>query len=104
VGAQYAFDLGGDMGQLTVRGDLNYRSSTLNDPQNALEIEQEGYALLNGRMTWESADENWQVAFFVLNITDKLYFTSAENVPAFGVRNVIYGRPREWGVSVSRSF
>lgn len=104
AGAQYAFDLGDDMGQLTIRGDVNYRSRTFNDPQNTIEIAQKGYTLLNGRVTWDSADENWQVAFFVLNITDKEYFTSAESIPAFGFRNAVYGRPREWGVSVSRSF
>ncbi|PCI52489.1 MAG: hypothetical protein COB36_14940 [Alphaproteobacteria bacterium] len=104
AGVQYGFDLGGEMGALTIRGDINYRSRTFNDPQNASSIIQDGYALLNGRITWDSTDENWQVAFFVLNITDKLYFTSAEDVPAFGLRNAIYGRPREWGVSVSRSF
>ncbi len=104
AGAQYAFDLGGDMGQLTIRGDLNHRGQTFNDPQNTLEIVQRAYTLLNGRITWDSADDAWQVAFFVLNITDKEYFTSAESIPAFGFRNAVFGRPREWGMSVSRRF
>ncbi|MBL4801789.1 MAG: TonB-dependent receptor [Emcibacter sp.] len=104
AGAQYAFDLGDDMGQLTIRGDVNYRSKTFNNPQNSVEIIQSAYTLLNGRITWDSPDEDWQVAIFVLNITNKDYFTSAENIPAFGVRNAVYGRPREWGASISRSF
>ena len=104
AGAQYAFDLGGDMGQLTIRGDLNHRSLSFNNPENTLEIAQGAYTLLNARVTWDSADENWQVAAYVLNLTDKEYFSSAESIPAFGIRAAVYGRPREWGVSVSRSF
>ncbi|MCF8475317.1 MAG: TonB-dependent receptor [Emcibacter sp.] len=104
AGAQYAFNLGDDMGQLTIRGDLNHRSQTFNDPQNTVEIAQGSYTLLNGRITWDSADDAWQVAAYILNITDKKYFTSAESIPAFGIRNAVFGRPREWGVSVSRSF
>lgn len=104
AGAQYAFDLGGDRGQLTIRGDMNHRSLSLNGPQNTPEITQGAYTLFNTRVTWDSADENWQVAAFVLNLTDKEYFSSAESVPAFGFRAAVYGRPREWGVSVSRSF
>lgn len=104
AGMQYAFDLGQDMGMLTIRGDLNHRGMTFNDPQNSLSIAQPAYTLLNGRVTWDSEDENWQVAFYVQNITDKVYFTSAEYIPAFGVRTAVYGRPREWGMSVSRSF
>lgn len=104
AGAQYAYDLGADLGELTLRGDVNYRSRTYNNPQNTLVISQEGYALVNARLTWESADESWQVSAFVLNLTDKEYFTSAESIPAFGINNAVYGRPREWGVSISRNF
>ncbi len=104
AGAQYAFDLGAGMGQVTLRGDVNYRGETFNDPQNTAAIAQAGYTLLNTRLTWDSADENWQVSAFVLNLTDKEYFSSAESIPAFGIRNAVYGRPREWGVSVTRNF
>ncbi|GHF13991.1 TonB-dependent receptor [Kordiimonas sediminis] len=103
AGAQYGFDLN-NSGRLTLRGDIVHRSKTFNNPQNTPEIAQKAYTVLNGRLTWDSADEDWQLAVFVLNITDKEYFTSAESIPAFGIRNAVYGRPREWGLSLSRSF
>ena len=103
AGAQYRFDLG-DMGSLTLRGDLMHRGSFYNDPFNTPEIKQDAYTLLNARLTWEDASELWQVAAFGTNITDEVYVTSSESVPSFGFRNAVYGRPAEWGVSISRSF
>lgn len=104
AGAQYRFDLGGDMGWLTLRGDMSYRSKTYNDPQNTREIVQSGYSLFNARVSWTSPSETWESSVFVTNIGDKEYFTSAESIPAFGIRNAVYGRPREWGMSVTYHF
>ncbi|MFC7050010.1 TonB-dependent receptor [Emcibacter nanhaiensis] len=104
AGAEYEIPLGDGMGSLTLRGDLNYRSKFFHNPQNTPEIAQDGYVLVNARLTWRDEGENWQVAVFGTNITDEKYITSAENVPSFGFRNAVYGRPAEWGLSVSRSF
>lgn len=104
AGAQYAFDLGSDNGQITIRGDLNYRSETFNDPQNTVEIVQDSYSLVNARLIWDSAYQNWQVSLYLLNATDKEYFSSAESISAFGIRNAVYGSPREWGLSILRNF
>lgn len=103
-GAQYRFDLDGELGSITVRGDFSYRSKTYNDPQNTDAIVQSGYSLLNARISWMSPAETWQSSLFVTNLNDKEYFTSAESIPAFGIRNAVYGRPREWGVSLSYHF
>jgi len=104
AGAQYAFNLGNDNGTLILRGDLHYRDKTFNDPQNSIEIVQDSYSLFNANLTWQSQNSDWQVAIFVLNASDKEYFTSAESIPAFGIRNAVFGSPREWGVTVTRQF
>ena len=103
-GAQYRFDLDEALGSITVRGDVSYRSKTYNDPQNTKAIVQSGYSVVNARISWISPAETWQSSLFVTNLNDKEYFTSAESIPAFGIRNAVYGRPREWGVSLSYHF
>ncbi len=103
-GAQYRFELGEELGALAVRGDISYRGKTYNDPQNTAEIVQAGYSIINARISWVSPSEAWQSSLFVTNLTDKEYFTSAESIPAFGVRNAVFGRPREWGLSLSYQF
>ena len=103
-GVQYRFDLDEALGSITVRGDVSYRSKTYNDPQNTKAIVQSGYGVVNARISWISPAETWQSSLFVTNLNDKEYFTSAESIPAFGIRNAVYGRPREWGVSLSYHF
>ena len=104
AGAQYRIALNDEWGAVTVRGDLSYRSKTYNDPQNTRAIVQEGYTLLNARISWNSPADAWQASLFVTNLSDKRYFTSAESIPAFGIRNAVYGRPREWGLSLTYNF
>ncbi|QIB66068.1 TonB-dependent receptor [Kineobactrum salinum] len=103
AGAQYRLGLG-QYGSLTLRGDVTFRSRVYNDSFNTPEIVQSSYTLLNARLTWQSAAGSWRVALFGTNLTDEEYFTSAESVPSFGFRNAVYGRPSEWGVSITREF
>jgi iron complex outermembrane receptor protein len=103
-GIQYALPLPSNIGVVTLRGDASYRSKTYHDPQNTAAIVQSGYALLDGRVSWDSPDGTWNVAVFVKNITDKYYFSSAEYVPSFGFYNGVVGRPREWGAALSANF
>ncbi|MEX6725447.1 TonB-dependent receptor [Parapedomonas caeni] len=103
LAAQYAFELG-DMGALTVRGDAAYKSKSWKDPSNYALIAQPSYWLLNARMTWDSPDSLWSVSVFGTNLTDKYYRTAGTVVEAFGFAEATIGRPREWGLSVKRSF
>lgn len=104
VGAQYTVDLPDSLGSLTARGDLNYRSKTYHDPRNTASIVQPGYTLIDGRIAWNSANDRLEFAVFGKNIANKHYFTAAEWVPAFGVQNMVVGRPREWGASATVRF
>ena len=104
LGAQYAARLPGDSGTLTLRGDMNYRSKTYHDPANSVSIVQPGYALVDARLSWNTGDDRFEFALFGKNLTNKFYFTAAEFVPSFGFRNMVLGRPREWGVSATARF
>ncbi len=61
----------------------------------------DSYTLLNGRLTYRTADRDWSVALEVTNITNKLYYLNKfATVYAVGQP----GRPREWAVTVKRNF
>ena len=105
LGAQYTMDIAGNAGSLTLRGDLSYRSRTDFAVNNLDRAAQPAYAIVNTRLTWQSPRQNWQVALFVTNLTNKKYFVSVlDFYDSLGGIEKSYARPREWGISLKRTF
>ncbi len=103
-GAQYTWDISDDS-SMSLRGDWTYQSKTYQDVQNTEMIAAPGYSLLNARLTYMNDEGNWEMALFVTNLTDKAYIASAyQTLTSFGTANLIYGRPREWGLTVKKRF
>lgn len=100
LGVQYTFPLG-SLGQLILRGDGAYRDKTYKDPYNLPELTQGDYWLLNARATWISPDEHWQLAVFGRNITDEEYLTNGLHEDIVGALEGYFGRPAEWGMTLS---
>jgi iron complex outermembrane recepter protein len=106
-GLQYTFPLAG-AGTLTPRLDMNFQngfpSGNSNDRYTFDDLG--GYTLYNGRITWASADAAWSVSAFGTNLTNHFYYVNYFNLVAFGegMAAAQPGRPREWGISVRRSF
>jgi iron complex outermembrane receptor protein len=97
----------GDRGSLIPRLDANWRSkvyfnaTTPNDPLTY----QEGYTLVNARLTWRSADPTWQVALAATNLFDKLYYSTKTNgLTGFGSATGTVGAPRMVSLSLRRNF
>jgi len=109
VGADYQFDLGGS-GTLTPRFDVRYQSRVffLTPTLGATysDINSQGaYAVVNGKITWRSANEDWELSLYGRNLTDKAYFQGKLSlVGAFGREQGSVARPREFGVTVKRNF
>lgn len=104
-GTQYDIDLG-PHGSLVPHVDVTWQSKVYYTTSliNPVPI-QPGYAIVNARVTWNSPDKSWQIAGFVTNLTDKLYYVGVTDVRnSFGYAFGQVGRPREWGVSVRRDF
>jgi len=105
IGAQYEFSLG-EWGTLTPRLDYSYQDSFFSSAINRPPFnEVESYSLLNGRVTWRSSDEDWQVAMEVTNMTDELYYLGIFDNR--GSSKAIQGQPAppmQWAISVKRSF
>ena len=61
--------------------------------------------LVNARLTYLTADEDWQLALEVKNLTDKLYYTDVFDNR--GSTNSIQGTPgvpRTWAVTLKHMF
>ncbi len=107
AGIQYKADLG-TSGSITPRFDMAYTGKT-----SAGRVAAGGpityfpsYTLANARLTWRNADEDLSVSFEVQNLFDK-YYTPYRFASVYAFSGTIYsqvGRPREWAVSVKKTF
>ena len=103
-GAQYTWDISNES-SLSLRADWTYQSKTQQDVQNNELIAAPGYSLINGRITYENHDGNWEIALFVTNLIDKAYIVNGyQTLTSFGTANLMYGRPREWGLTLKKRF
>ena len=105
LGVQYQADMG-EAGWLTPRFDVAYQSDfyyqAINVRQYNLVPER---AIANARLTYATPDRDWEVSLVVSNLFDKYYEVARqENIANFGTAQDVIGRPREWFVSVKRTF
>jgi iron complex outermembrane receptor protein len=90
---------------LSAEASVNYKSKLYQDVLNSPELVQDGYALVNARLAWYSADDNWTLAVFATNLTNKKYINRGSSfLSSLGTSEAYYGRPREWGVSLKARF
>ncbi len=91
---------------VTSRLHWTYTASQYHDPVNTPQLFQEGYHLLHATIGLASADGRWEVVSAFRNLTDERYLltgTSAWGTAAAYIEQV-YGRPREWSVSLRRTW
>ncbi|VAV93706.1 TonB-dependent receptor [hydrothermal vent metagenome] len=104
LGVSYAIDMSNDA-TLTVRGDWSYSGSSYKDVVNTPQLKQKAYSLVNARITYEPSGANWSISALVTNLTDERYIVGGlSTLGSFGIVEAVYGRPREWGVSLGYEF
>ena len=102
LGMQYAFGMG-EGGAITPRIDAVYQSKIYFTTNN--QGPQDGYTILNGRLTWASPDNTWEVALYGQNLTNEEYFNGKLSlVGFFGREQGNPGTPRTWGLMFERNF
>jgi iron complex outermembrane receptor protein len=77
-----------------------YQGETWFDIQNYRTSRENGFAVADARVQWRSADEHWEVAGFVDNLTNEKYLVYTFDFAAFGFNQQAWGRPRWAGASV----
>ena len=111
LGVQYEIDIG--FGTLTPRLDVNFEddfnrnANNVDAPTGAADIFGlvQDRTLVNARLTWRDASEQWAVIFEIRNLTDKLYYTDVFDNR--GSTNSIQGRPGEpltWALTLRHDF
>ena len=105
AGAQYTIELG-DAGTLTPRMDASYQSDlytlAANRPTNLIE----GYTVANARLTWVNRGGDLEISGEVTNLFDKYYYATVLDYTLSGAGLTMGqpGRPREWALTVKKSF
>jgi iron complex outermembrane receptor protein len=101
IGTEYSISLGAG-GTLTPRVDFTHQSKIYFNNSAGI---QEGYGLLSARVTWASPDDKWSAALFGTNLTDEVYFDGKLALQAaLGREQGNVAPPRQWGLSLRRSF
>jgi iron complex outermembrane receptor protein len=104
AGARYEVLLG-SAGSLTPRLDLIYQDSFFTLPTNTSFSLVDSRTVLNGRVTWTTADETWQTSLELSNITNALYYYNVRDDRASSY--TVTGQPAppfRWAVSIKRNF
>ncbi len=106
LGAQYRFDMG-SKGSLTIRGDASFQDDveTVGFVGQGYTIED--YTLVNGRLSWQSADAEWEISMACTNLTDEYYYLTVYDLQdSVGsiFQNAQPGRPIEWAFTIKRTW
>ncbi|MFZ5609840.1 MAG: TonB-dependent receptor [Pseudomonadota bacterium] len=92
-------------GFLALRGDWTYQSKTYQEPSNEEAIAQDGYSLFGARLVFAHEEGGWELAVFGTNLTDKRYIVNGLSaISSFGTAEAFFARPREWGLSLKKTF
>jgi iron complex outermembrane recepter protein len=104
AGIQY--DIAAPGGTITPRFDWTYQSTIYSNAFNAATNASKVGSLFNGKLTYKNVDAGWEAALSVTNIGNKYYFHNIFDLssPPFFVRAGQPARPREWAVSIKKSF
>lgn len=100
--AAYTFDLTGDL-QAKLQVDGRYADDMFKDALNDPLIATSSYWLWNARASVFSKGD-WEVALWGKNLADERYVTQGVNNLPLGFGFRVYGAPRTFGVSFSKSF
>lgn len=88
-------------GDVTLQLDGSYMSERYNNIRNFDAHEYDDYSILNARLSWFSAEGDWEVSVFANNINDESYKTAAFDLSTFsGASEEAYGKPVWYGASV----
>lgn len=101
---EYTASLGG-AGILTSAVDWSWHSSFYFNAVNAPTNLVRGNSLVNAHLSYEPNDSHWTVSAGVTNLLNKFYYTGMnDDVSVFSVLTGMVGPPREYSVSVRRTF
>jgi iron complex outermembrane receptor protein len=103
LGFDYHVPIGSTGGLITCSGDANYRSTFATNPVPTAISFQKSYALVNGSISYRTANQKYAVTIFGRNLTNKYYKVIGETGADLSEWDVV-GRPRTFGIRVLASY
>ncbi len=91
-------------GAIKLQVDGHYSSRQWFELQNKPDLDQKPYTIVNGSLSFESADDKWKLSIWGKNIFNKFYYTSRLDVSNFGFISNHLGAPQTYGVSLDYTF
>lgn len=102
--AQYTLPLSGGA-SIILRGDWRGLSDVFDDIGEQAARRHDSYNVYGARATWISSDNSWNVAVWGRNLGDKAYTINVgPGQPNINQLNFMYGRPRSYGLALTRNF
>ncbi len=83
--------------------DIAFKDSIHHSPENFKELEADSYWIGNTRLTL-TTETGFEIAAGVTNFTDEIYLSNGVDVRGAGFTEAFYNRPREWYLSVSKTW
>jgi iron complex outermembrane receptor protein len=100
----YQMPLGANFA-LGLQTDFNYVDEHFLEPNNREYLAEDGYFLINGRVTLMPKDGPWQVSLWGKNLGDEEYRSAAQDLAfALGFSEIVNGMPLTWGVEFEYRF
>ena len=96
--------VGSEGAKISLIGDLTYTSKQRNNVEGTLLLNRSSTTIMNASLIYTASDERYSIAVGGTNLTDKRYITSGSSIPASGVIDGTYSRPREWYARVGFKF
>jgi len=87
-------------GTLAAQVDGKYQSKQFFSVNNDPLLRQDGYTLMNARISYSTLGDRLVVSAWGRNITNKQYLVAAYDLSAFGFDEWVVGDPRTFGVTV----
>ena len=91
-----SFELG--RGRLAVQANYHYQDDVFFETSNHPLLAQEAYGILDGRISFLSRDNDWEVALWGKNLADEKYMLGVVGLGVFGYNLQSWGEPLTWGV------
>lgn len=102
VGTAYEFPVN-DNWSARLQTNGRYTGETWKDAQNLPILRADAFWVWDARAGVESAD-GWDLSLWVKNLADERYVTHAVSLLSLGFGSRVYGPPRTYGISASRTF
>ncbi len=96
--------LGDNGAEIALLGDLTYTSKQRNNVEGTILLNRPSTTIINASIIFTAPDDRYTLTFGGTNLTDKRYVTSGSSIPASGVIDGTFSRPREWYARVGFKF